>query len=216
MRIPLLERHVKARQGAYLPHWRLHGTTYHVVFRLVDSLPAKVIARLRAERESLTARAKEDGLGPDELATRIRKVFSQRVDRFLDQGLGACWLAREGVADLTSETLQYFENSRYSLQAWCVMPNHVHVVVQPHLPHELAAILKSWKGYIAREANRMLFRSGEFWQPEYYDHLVRDDTELAQTIRYIQDNPIKAGLRKSRWVWPRTACGPGSVGLTTR
>jgi REP element-mobilizing transposase RayT len=202
MAIPLKPLYARVRHGAYLPHWTLAAAVYHVVFRLSDSLPATVVARFRAEREALSTAAQRNGLSPDTLAASIRKAFSHRIDSCLDHGLGACWLAREGVAALTTETLQYFDDSRYSLHAWCVMPNHVHVVVQPLDDHELPKIVKSWRSYIAREANRMLFRSGEFWQPEYYDHLIRNDADLAQTMRYVQENPMKAGLRKWNWVWP--------------
>ena len=82
------------------------------------------------------------------------------------------------------------------------MPNHVHAVVQPLAGHGLPDIMKSWKGFTAHEANRMLSRSGEFWQPEYYDHLIRSEAGLAQTVRYVQANPNKARLSNWRWVWP--------------
>src|SRR3978361_2295367 len=77
MWIPLLPRQVRVRQGAYLPHWTLEGATYHVVFRLGDSLPAQVVARYRAEKDAFSSSAKQCGLSPDELAARIRKIFSQ-------------------------------------------------------------------------------------------------------------------------------------------
>lgn len=82
------------------------------------------------------------------------------------------------------------------------MPNHVHVIVRPANGHSLPSILKSWKGYLAHEANRLLSRTGEFWQPEYYDHLIRSERELADTIAYVQRNPANAGLRAWPWVWP--------------
>jgi REP element-mobilizing transposase RayT len=199
---PLFQQHVKMRQGAHLPHWTLEGAIYHVVFRLADSLPADVLARFRAEREALVHAAKLAGASPVDLAARLRALFSQRIESVLDGGLGACWFARHDLAALAADSLRKFDGTRYALHAWCVMPNHVHALVQPQDSHELPDILKSWKGFIARESNRRLSRPGEFWQPEYYDHLIRSEAELAQTVRYIQSNPSQAGLPNWPWVWP--------------
>ena len=83
------------------------------------------------------------------------------------------------------------------------MPNHVHAVVRPFAPHPLPEILKTWKGFSARQANRVLSHQGEFWQPESYDHLIRDDVDLVNAIRYVRDNPLKAGLVDWAWVWQK-------------
>jgi hypothetical protein len=56
-------------------------------------------------------------------------------------------------------------------------------------------LLKSLKGATARESNRLLNRTGEqFWQRESYDHSVRDQREWDRIARYIERNPMKAGL----------------------
>lgn len=120
----------------------------------------------------------------------------------LNHGLGACWLARDDVAALAANALRYFDGTRYVLHAWCIMPNHVHVILQPRHEHPLPAIVRSWKIFVAREANRQVSRSGPFWQPEYYDHLIRSERELSKAVQYVQANPAKAGLDNWRWVWP--------------
>ncbi len=86
------------------------------------------------------------------------------------------------------------------LLAWCVMPNHVHVLFSPLREHTLDAILHSWKSYSARKANALLGRTGPFWQREYFDHLVRDQSSLRRITQYIQDNPKRAGLLDWPWV----------------
>jgi REP element-mobilizing transposase RayT len=83
------------------------------------------------------------------------------------------------------------------------MPNHVHVVVRPFAGFPLSKILQSWKGFTGREANKLLGRSGDFWQHEPFDHLVRDADDLTHQIRYVIDNPRKAGLSDWPWVWAR-------------
>lgn len=185
-----------------MPHWTLEGATYHVVFRLADSLPAGAVAKIRAERETFLIEAKARNLKPDAIEAQLYVLFSQRIESILDHGLGQCWLARDDLAGLTADTLQHFNGSRYQIHAWCVMPNHVHIIVQPRAGHALPEIMKSWKGFIAREANRRLELSGEFWQPEYYDHLIRDESDFAHAMEYVRQNPEKAGLKNWRWVWP--------------
>jgi type I restriction enzyme R subunit len=80
------------------------------------------------------------------------------------------------------------------------MPNHVHVVVMPLPGHELPEIAHSWKSFTANEANKLLGRTGQFWQPEPYDHLIRDDEDLEHSIEYALNNPRVAELEDWRWV----------------
>lgn len=195
-----LNRLAKVRQGAYLPHWRLDGAIYHTVFRLADSLPASVVERYRRERAALLAESGDTPL-PNVLE-RLRELFSGRVERYLDAGQGECWLARPEIAELVAGALRHFNGERYHLSAWCVMPNHVHAVVQPVRGHELSAVLHSWKSFTASKANEALGRSGEFWQKESFDHIVRNADDLERTVRYVKENPGKAKLGPWRWVWP--------------
>ena len=115
------------------------------------------------------------------------------------------------VAEIVANALHHFDRARYSLAAWCVMPNHVHVVIQPFAGlistagtpvslTDLPDILHSWKSFTAKEANKLLRRSGEFWQAEYYDHLIRKEAEFRHAVRYVLNNPIKAGLKNWKWV----------------
>jgi REP element-mobilizing transposase RayT len=97
------------------------------------------------------------------------------------------------VAMLVVDALRHFDDLRYRLHAWCVMPNHVHVVFSsmpartPAL--RLSKIIQSWKSYTAKEANRLLARTGPFWQREYYDHLVRDEADFVRCIDYTIKQP---------------------------
>ena len=99
----------------------------------------------------------------------------------------------------------YFEGERYELVAACVMPNHVHAVFAPLHGHGLADILHSWKSFTSKEANKLLGTTGQFWEREYFDRLIRNAAELERTVRYVVENPVKAGLKDWRWVWVRDA-----------
>jgi len=196
----LLRQHVTVRHGAYLPHWTHSGASYAVCFRLADSLPQSVVTRWQRERSALLAEA-GDRVSLPGVQDRLRELFSERVECFLDNGYGACWLRQPAIASLVANALRHFDNQRYTLHAWCVMPNHVHAVVQPLGAHTLAAIMKSWKGFTGKDANRRLKRAGEFWQAEYYDHLIRDAPDFAHSVRYVLENPSRAGLLDWPWVW---------------
>ena len=98
----------------------------------------------------------------------------------------------------------FFTGTRYRLGAWVVMPNHVHVVLWPMPNHTLSRIVQSWKRFTAREANKLLSRTGQdFWQPESFDHWIRNDEEHERCCRYVMNNPVKARLcpAPEDWRW---------------
>ncbi len=195
------------RQGAFLPHWTRDGETYAVTFRLGDSLPSAVLESWLAERHDIVLTACHLGrpLSEDE-EKRLQHLHSERVETYLDAGHGACWLRQPSITQLVADALRHFEGQRYLLHAWCVMPNHVHVIVAPLPGHTLSSVLHSWKSFTAKAANRQLGRTGEFWQEEYYDHLIRNAEDYAHALRYLTENPVKAGLAPWPWVW---VCGTG-------
>ena len=160
-------------QRGYLPHLKAEGAVYSVTFRLADSLPASVLDRI----EQLPA---EERL--------------EKIESYLNAGQSAAWLAQPALADMFVEVLRKREGEQYRLHSWVVMPNHVHLVIEPLASHTLSEILQAIKSTSAHRANQILQRSGEFWQRESYDHLVRDDEDLARCNEYVYMNPVSAGL----------------------
>jgi putative DNA methylase len=134
-------------------------------------------------------------------------------------------LSNPAIAALIRDNLNQHNGTKYHLLSYCVMPNHVHILIQPigdglgkshtlpmasreTVPDEipdrlspLARIMHSLKSYTAHEANKILNRKGQFWQHESYDHWVRDDDELERILIYIADNPVKAKLVPSPELW---------------
>ena len=164
----------------YLPHFDSAETIQFVTFRLFDSLP-RAVAEMLAKQ-------------PDNLA---------KTDENLDGGLGACWLKDPTIAALVEDAMLHFDGDRYRLLAWCIMPNHVHVVVEPIEGTGLGAIVQAWKSFTAHRANSVLDRSGPFWHKDYFDRFIRDEGHLARTIDYVESNPVKAGLASTAnsWSW---------------
>ncbi|HWE96082.1 MAG TPA: helicase C-terminal domain-containing protein [Tepidisphaeraceae bacterium] len=193
-------RELHTRQGAYLPHWTRDRSVYAVTFRLADALPQEVLDGWRGERETIIDNAKQQDrpLTQFEIA-RLDQLHSERIEKYLDAGHGECWLKQDSVAKVVCDALKHFNHARYELVAWCLMPNHVHVIVQPLPGFELPQILHSWKRFTATEANKLLGRSGPFWQAEYYDHLIRDEDDFRHAVTYLWSNPEKAGLKG--WAW---------------
>jgi REP element-mobilizing transposase RayT len=99
--------------------------------------------------------------------------------------------------------LLHFDGERYRLIAWCLMPNHVHVVIEIVDGYSLTDIVRSWKSFSARRANSELGRTGRFWHPDYFDRYMRDERHFAQTVEYVELNPVKAGLASAadEWLW---------------
>lgn len=191
---------ITIRSRGRLPHWEDDSAIYFVTFRLADSLPDSARRRIEFERRDIirTARAMHRTLSPFE-EKRLAQLVRRKVELRLDAGAGACWLAQPKIAEIALEALKHFDGARYRLFAWCVMPNHVHVVFQPIAEHGLAGIVHTWKSYSSTAANRELRRSGEFWGREYFDHIIRNSVEFERVARYVLANPVKAGLRQ--WPW---------------
>ncbi len=175
-----------------LPHWRQEGATYFLTFRLADSLPQDLLRQMEQERVAWLQRY------PGNLDAVQKRALSDFLwewqESHLDQGLGECWLAQSTVADLMESALKHFDGQRYQLGSFVIMPNHVHLLVQPAMGHTLSDILHSWKSFTSNQANRILGREGKFWQDESFDRIVRDEAEMIRYGEYIQQNPRKAKL----------------------
>jgi len=190
-----------------LPHYELENATYFLTFRLAASLPKNVIAQIKDERvtnEKLILSI-EDLLKRNQKLVEFRKTRFGRIDRLLDQNTtGPAWLEDFRIAQIVADAICYRGGKEYDLISYCIMPNHVHLVI--HVERNdisLYKILQSLKRFTARECNKILRRSGSFWQHESYDHVVRSQEELVRIVNYVIYNPVKAGLVNewTSWKW---------------
>jgi putative DNA methylase len=171
------------RSRGYLPHFDTPGIRQMITYRLHDAMPAN----RRHEWGSLLAIEDE----------RLKRI---KIESYLDAGHGECLLRQPEIAALVQENLLHFDGTRYRLLAWVVMPNHVHALVEI-AQMSLAEILHGWKSYTGKAANRLLKRTGDFWQAEYFDRYIRDEEHFRKAMHYIENNPVKDGLAKSPEEW---------------
>jgi REP element-mobilizing transposase RayT len=192
---------VHIRNRGRLPHWEKEAGLYFLTFHLADSLPDSVLAKI-AERHRILEAVRDNNanLLPEQKAL-LAAYSHTHIEEYFDRGAGSCPFQDMRVAGSMAAALRFREGKNYRLLAWCVMPNHVHVVVRLFPGQELAKVVKAWKNFSAKAANQALGRKGQFWQREYYDRLIRNGDELERAIRYVVENPAKAGLKNWTWVW---------------
>jgi REP element-mobilizing transposase RayT len=206
---------VRIRQRGRLPHWEKDAGLYFLTFHLADSLPLPVLEKI-AERNRILIAAKRVGAHLSPSQEVLAAEFSTaKLEEYFDRGLGACFLRDPRIGELVADALDFWQGKRYRLVAWCVMPNHVHVVCRLLPGQELSKVLQGWKSFTARKANEILGRGGAFWQREYYDRLIRNGDELERAVRYVVNNPERAGLKGWKWVWSAGEDARATAGLET-
>ena len=181
-----------------LPHRLPPAATLFITYRLAGTLPREVVERKAAEAALVSTMPS-------------RKPTFGDYDRWLDQDrTGPQWLAQPAVAAVIKESLHFYEPVDYILHAYCVMSNHVHLIVRlpPVLQKPFLEVLQAQKRYSAVHANRLLGRSGQFWARESYDHMVRSGPEYDRIVAYVVNNPVKAGLVADWRDWPHTYWAP--------
>jgi carbamoyl-phosphate synthase large subunit len=181
-----------------LRHWEQEGATYLVTFRLADAVPSQLAAQWREELQ--TWRQFHPEPWDSQTTQEYRRRFLQPREDWLDQGHGGCLLRRTEASEIVANALRHFDETRYYLDAFVVMPNHVHALVQPLAGYALKDIVRSWKSYSARQINKKFARSGGVWMQESFDHIVRDWDSLVRCRQYIARNPEKAGLVATEYV----------------
>jgi len=197
---------VRKYRGSRLPHWEVDDGIYFVTFRLHDSLPPKDRRHISEAYTRLSRQFVDDpSQSPEDYADFALSFFLNRVDSVLDDSCGHCHLHIDRMADTVDNSLRYRDEHQYDLLAWSVMPNHVHVVFQKCPDVSLGEIVRNWKSYTAHRARDIVTFGKHFWQPDYYDRLVRTVDELRDTVRYVWSNPERAGLED--WEW-RGLCWP--------
>jgi len=209
----------------YMPHVDGAQLIQHVSYHLADSLPKEALEAMSAELKRL----------PPKLRDAEKE---KRIAAYVDAGKGSCVLREPAIAEMVQNAFTLFHGERYTLHAWCVMPNHVHVLFQPKPGWSMSKIVASWKSYTGRRISEYL-KAGlaglpasglpgssssttsprrfatlqrgpsstssptPIWHREYWDRYIRDHAHYVNVVKYIHENPLKAGLvaRPEDWKW---------------
>ena len=181
-----------------LPHFYAQDAIYDINFRLANTIPKSLSDEYywTLKQEIKNKKTKKTS----SLNTEIMDDYLDRKPNKID------WLRNEKIRLETISSINFNNKKLYSVIAFCIMPNHVHLIINtfnyPYTP--LGEILKSIKQFSGNQANKVLNRQGQFWQHESYDHIVKSRNELATRINYVKNNPVKAGLVTSWRKWPGT------------
>jgi REP element-mobilizing transposase RayT len=200
-----------------LPHWQINGAEYFITIRLINSLPKEVILDIQERRREFQRKTLKEGRSNHDLKQRLERKLFKKFEQYLDNpSSGSVWLKNDKVANIAKESLHYRDGKDYSLYAYCIMSNHIHIVFR-HISKKdnqldkehlapITKILKSYKSYTALRANKLLKRQGAFWQEESFDRIIRNQKELENVIAYTLNNPVKANLVSSWQEWPHSYC----------
>lgn len=216
-----------------LPHYQQPGQAYFVTWCLKNAVPAHALKKYTqqlsilksqlntADRNPLNPGAadshppfnKADGnpLHPDlkqqyyALRYKYIKAFNKLLDANKNLQID---LSKPELTKVIINALQFWEGKRLKSHAFCIMPNHVHWVVQLFEKDEagnpvyLEDILKSVKQFSATQINRLENKEGKLWQKESFETTIRDHKHLHYAIEYTHNNPTNSGLVQKRKDWP--------------
>lgn len=203
-----------------LPHFQSGGYAFFIKFRLTGTLPLLVVEKLKKLKEDKLKEIAAYDNQQEKIKeyNNFKRKYFLIYDEYLDKAAhGHKWLQQKNVAAIVKGSLHSFDEKDYYLIAYCIMSNHVHLVIWLNVERDLsrslnsdtsnnlsdsnfalqypvAYILKKIKGSTARECNKLLNRSGKFWQHESYDHAIRNNESLKRVVKYVLNNPVKAGL----------------------
>lgn len=175
-----------------LPHFYSKDAIYDTMFRLHNTIPRDVFQKYCDLKEQLIKEKKQN---------QIYNLYNDHIDSFLDKiDNDKNFLVIESIRKEVVSAIEYHNNENFSLIAYCIMPNHVHLILNTfnYSNNPLGNILGSIKQFSATKANQILGKKGQFWHHESFDHRIRSRNELFSRIEYVKNNPVKANL-VSEW-----------------
>lgn len=191
-----------------LPHWTMERAIYWVTFRLADSLPQEKIQGWKDDYEMWLKNNPKPW--SEKEWCEYQERFGKPFEKWLDAGYGSSILSKEEIREIVKKCIMKYDGERLKIHAAVIMPNHVHLLIQPFEKYSLSEILQGMKGASAHEINKVLGNQGnKIWMEESYDHIVRSEKEFYYFINYIQQNPVKSNLTEDKyWLYVTQAFLP--------
>ncbi len=170
-----------------LPYWHQDDRIIYVTYRLFDSIPATSAKRYK--EAVLSWEESHPKVLTRQQAEELEQLRHQLFNELLDKCLGSCILKHAAVRQVVSDSLFYYNHQRYHLHDYVIMPNHVHLMIEPMDGYQLQQIMASHKTFTAHRINKLLGKTGPVWQRESYDHIVRSENDYWNVVDYIARNP---------------------------
>ncbi len=173
-----------------LPHWEVASGTYFFTIRCAGSLPKAV-----AERVAAIHRQLQSVEPASESFVQLQRQYFLTTEKYLDAGQGFCPFREPRCCQVVVDALEALAQQGWRLLHYAIMPNHLHALLSTTDPaDDMKSVWQRWKGRTARACNSILGRQGPFWQRDWFDRWMRDQSGTQKTIDYIRNNPVKAGL----------------------
>jgi REP element-mobilizing transposase RayT len=189
------------------PHYQFHDSIVFITWRLAGTLPVntmKLFKQLKAT-DSDPGSIRDLELIRQENARlfRLYQQFDLELAKWQNPGFS---LNDEALAKIITDAIHFYAGTRYELHAYCVMSNHVHLLLralkrQDSEYHYISDIVQALKRYTALQINRHLGKEGQLWDDYYFDRIIRDEMNYNAVVEYILMNPVKAGLVSNSELW---------------
>jgi len=198
----ILEQHRR-----FLPHYQETQQIFSLTWRLDGELPQQILLSIR---EIQAAMAELRAKAPGSICPDLIKKYRQCIERYDEQlgrhpatGINLC---HSDIAPILTHAFHFYDSNLYELHAYCVMPNHVHLLLKPHADDPengvlLSDIVRRIKGYTAKQIQKQGYSGNKIWRADYFDRYIRSDKDYAYTVAYILYNPVKASLVKEYSEW---------------
>ena len=188
-------------QGERIAHWEVSGAIYHVSLHLADSVPADQLNAWREARAQFAARraARPDLTMTDDEVAELRRIYDERVERYLSAGHGCCALRAPETAEAVARAFEHGHSETHELHVLTIMPNHLHVIASPLEGHAMKDIVDGWKSVSAHIIAKRTGMSAPIWQRDHYSRIIRTPDEYRRQDSYVWHNPDSAGLQAGYW-----------------
>ncbi|MDE6237066.1 MAG: transposase [Muribaculaceae bacterium] len=174
-------------QTCDLHHWFQEEKMQFVTFRLADSLPGSVTEQIK----DVIQRFEIDHPKPwsDQEIRQYQKAIGNFNEDILDKGYGSCSLRQTHIRKIVVDSLHFWNHDKVEIEAYVIMPNHIHILLRPLGDETIEDILGRIKSYTARLINKETASSGALWQREIWARIIRNPAHFSKSVEYIRQNP---------------------------
>ena len=183
-----------------LPHWLVADRAYLVTIRLKGTFPKPFLTQMRDAK----VRLEQASIDEKQRSEFNRDCFLE-AERILDAVSDVKWLDESAVAEVVIENFKWFAERGWVIYAAVLLSTHIHLLMRNGSGRS-AQLLKDigqFKRMTAFQINPLIQQTGSFWAREDFDHWIRTPEKFESAVRYIANNPVKAGRVKhwEEWTW---------------